>query len=183
MVCHHKICNQLYKRLRDPSKGGSGCLVLTKIDRKWAALLGYEKYGNKNKNKLNLAAGGRNEEDMGCYIKCAIRELNEEFKINLSESEFFKYFSDTNGNIQYIIMGGVTPVFIGIIPNINLDELNKKIRYDNMYNTDPSMQEMEFVDFVDIYTRKQITGNQPVSKISSFANTMINKLISSYNLL
>lgn len=179
--CKHNICSILYRRVRNADKGGAGCLIVTKVDNKWVVLLGYEKYGTKNKNKLNLAAGGRNPNDNGCYIRCALRELNEEYKINLSEKEFFKYFTDTENKVQYQIMGGVTPVFIGVIPKIEISELNKKIKEDNMYNNDPSFREMEFVDFVDIFTRKQINNIFPESKISSFANSMINKLISNYN--
>jgi hypothetical protein len=181
--CDHIVCNCLYRRLKDPYKGGAGCLILTKNENKWVAVLGYEKYGTKNRNKLNLAAGGRNQDDNGCYIKCAIRELYEEFKIELSEDEFFKYFSDKKGNINYVVMGGVTPVFIGVLPKIDIDELNKKIKYDNNFSEDPSMKEMEFVDFVDIFTRKQINNRFLKSKISSFANTVINRLVSTYNLL
>jgi hypothetical protein len=182
MNCNHNICNVLISKLKNPNKGGAGCIILTKVEDKYVALLGYEKYGTKNKHKLNLATGGRNPSDNGCYIKCALRELNEEYKINLSETEFFKYFTDTENKVQYQIMGGVTPVFIGILPKIDINELNRKINYDNIYNTDPSYREMEFVDYVDIYTKKQIYNIFPESRISSFANSMINRLISCYTL-
>jgi hypothetical protein len=183
MMCSHNICNCINSKLRNPYKGGAGCLILTKKNEKWVALLGYEKFGTKNRNKLNLAAGGREDVDGGCYIKCALRELNQEFKISLTEEDFNKYFTDDNGNISYIVLGGITPVFIGTFPYIDIDYLNHKIKMDNMYSEDPCLKEMEFVDFVDIKTRKQIYNILPKAKISNFADTMLNKLFQSYNFM
>jgi hypothetical protein len=182
MNCNHKICKLLYKKLRDPSKGGAGCLILTKIEDKWVALLGFEKYGTKNKNKLNLCAGGRNPSDNGCFVTCALRELKEEFKIELTEKEFFRYFTDHNTKkVLYSIMGGVTPIFIGVFPYIDIQMLNENINYDNKYNLDPTYREMAFVDFVDINTKKQLYDNLPETRLTSFANTMINTVHKNFN--
>jgi 8-oxo-dGTP pyrophosphatase MutT (NUDIX family) len=165
-------------------KGGAGCLILTKQNGKWVALLGCEKYGGKNKGKLNIAAGGRNVEDNDCFINCAIRELKEEFKIDLTMCEFLNYFSDKNTKKIFVhIIGGTTPVFIGVLPNIDLLKLNQQIDFDNKYATDECLTEMEFVDFVDLDSKKQITDLYPKTRITSFANSVINTANKSYNFL
>jgi hypothetical protein len=184
MTCNHNICKKIHKQTNNSKRGGAGCLILTKKNGKWVALLGCEKHGGKNKGKLNLAAGGRNDEDDDCYINCAIRELKEEFKINLTYSEFLNYFSDKNTKkIFYHIIGKTTPVFIGVFPNIDISQLNNSITYDNLHSTDPCLQEMEYVDFVDIVTKKQIDDIHPKANVSSFANTTINIALKTYNFL
>jgi hypothetical protein len=184
MTCNHKICNKIHKQTNNSKRGGAGCLILTKQNEKWVALLGCERYGGKNKGKLNLAAGGRNVEDNDCYIECAIRELKEEFKISLTHSEFLNYFSDKNTKkIFYQIIGKTTPVFIGVLPNIDLTKLNNIIKNDNLYSTDPCLQEMEYVDFVDLVTKNQIDDKYPKTNVSSFANATINIALKHYNFL
>ena len=64
--------------------GGAGCLVLNYYNRQWTPLLGLQR-GGKRQGKFNICSGKMEQQDNCCYVATVIRELNEEFKLQITE--------------------------------------------------------------------------------------------------
>jgi len=98
----HRFC-------QNTPKGVAVCIV---DPQKRTVLLGLEMFG-KYRGKFNICAGSLEPEDQGCAIKAAKRELREEFKLDIADSDFQKAFCFRRPDVFRFVMVGPTPVFVG----------------------------------------------------------------------
>ena len=98
----HPICRQA-------PKGVAVCIV---DPEKKTVLLGLERFG-KYRGKFNLCAGSLEPEDAGCAVNAAVRELREEFKLEMPAHDFGRCFGLNRNGMLRLVMVGPTPVLIG----------------------------------------------------------------------
>lgn len=179
-MCRHNLCKSIKmqrKKDKKASYGGIGMIILNDCnnDGRYCVLLGKEKYG-LNANKFNLCAGGVDDDDNGCYVKAAKRELMEEFKLTNFDEIF-----DINDLSKVIWIGDIskgynTPVLIGLAKDISRDSLNKKISQDNDNTYLPHQyKEMSSVDLFWLDSKEQIEGLKN-NNISSFAHNAMDEV-------
>lgn len=155
-MCNHKVCKDFI------SKGyrkAVGVFIFNNYTNQStgvqtpSVLLGRERDGSY-KGQYNLCAGGLETEDNSCWIRTAIRELNEEFKIKLDMSEFATHFKTRNDDFNHVISRG-TPIFIGHFPGLSRVPLNNKISRDLKDNNLSSCyKEMDSVDWFTLVRGK-----------------------------
>lgn len=166
-MCDHKVCLDNSTKYLNKGVGiiifnnytfhASGKIVSS-------VLLGKEKR-NCYKGQYNLCSGKLDHEDKNCWIKAAIRELDEEFKIKLSMSDFEEHFKDKHGDIDYIILNR-TPIFIGKFPRLSRKPLNLQIIKDLSDHTLPyCYKEIENVDW---FTLVNIKGSVCLRQIEGY---------------
>lgn len=107
-------------------------------------LMGKERFG-RYRGKWNVCAGSVEEEDSGCLIRAACRELREEFKIQVSLQVWPLY-------IRNSFWLASTVVFVIKPPDgLNVHELchvNKMILKDT--HAPSTHQEMEDIRWIDV---------------------------------
>lgn len=155
-------CNKHNTCLKYANATGVGCVLFRNMNQfEKAVLLGREN-GGRYQGLYNISSGKIELYDKGCIIKALIRELREEFKIDLSDMKFFNsvfkdnisgirsfQFSDSN-NVLY-----PTIIFTGILPiGIKRTILNNIIYQDNMnpYAL-PQFKEIGEVDWFKYYVK------------------------------
>jgi len=118
-MCQHKTCAAL--RAANAANSAAVVLVLNYHNKStntytWVHALGQET-GGSYAGQFNLCSGKLEQVDGGCFMKGAIRELAEEFKIQtaFADGTFDALFKGTNGHIRYI-MHHRTSIFIGVLP-------------------------------------------------------------------
>ena len=153
LTCKHPLCNAL----KDTCAFSASLIPLNKYNNKeWVLLLGRERDGTYQ-GKYNFF-GGKGE-DEGCYIKLARREFAEEAKMDLSETEFLKHFSDKNNNLR-TLTHGPTPLFIGLFPGLSRTELRTKINSANANANLPwHLREMDDVEWIKLSVPTIQQGN------------------------
>lgn len=145
--------------------GGVGAAILNHYYNKtWTMLTPKEKSG-KYAGMFNMCSGSIEDEDNGCYIDAAIREIKEELRINLNYKTFDKMFRGSDGVIRVRFVNG-TPILIGIIASVSrtkhlnecINQVNRGINavYDveqmrniqlssKITNSDCEISEVDFV--------------------------------------
>lgn len=144
--CEHHICQKETK--------GVGVCIVDPTQQK--ILLGLERFG-KYRGKFNLCAGSLEPEDDGCAVNAARRELREEFKVHLTETEFARHFGFGNnrGHVLRYTMIGPTPVFIGYYDTHELkyDDLTlrmqRAIADDMLPGTQKEMEESRWFPWTE----------------------------------
>jgi hypothetical protein len=170
-MCNHKTCAKL--RAKGAGKG-VGVAVFEYYNGSIPVLmLGHER-GGHYKDEMNLCAGKLDSSDRGCYIVGAMRELREEFKIDVTSANFDQIFRNSKKLIR-VIMRGRTPIFIGVFRGISRNPINKTIAICNSTQRPQCEQEMNFVNWIDIRTMSAIDTEYPNHKMSSFAKSFISK--------
>ncbi|MEX0597091.1 MAG: hypothetical protein WD512_11380, partial [Candidatus Paceibacterota bacterium] len=129
-------------------------LPITKYyDGPVVALVGEETSGSYQ-GLFNAIGGKGDPQDNGCLIKCLIREVLEEGKIDLSDhATFEKAMRDpVTGKLRVMYVGaGKTPVFVGAFPGLSRGPINAKISLDNQDPTLSSFQkELSQVQWVQV---------------------------------
>ncbi len=171
-MCNHRTC----KNLRSRGAGrGVGVVVFEMYKGATPVILLGNERGGRYHGEMNLCAGKLEPHDKGCYIVAAMRELSEEFKINVPFSNFDNIFKNSKGRVR-IIMLGKTPVLVGVFHGISRTPLNQEISRCNSTPGPHSQREMNFVNWINIQTRAPIDTQLPNFKISSFAQSLISKL-------
>ena len=105
--CGHHTCTCLLQR---GAARGVGVFLYNR--RKRCVLLGVERFG-QYAGQLNLCAGRMDPGDRGCYISAAMRELREEFKVDVSYKDFESTFRNFSKTSIRFMMVNTTPVFVG----------------------------------------------------------------------
>src|SRR5437763_11623632 len=90
--CHAGICKKIRFKRGYLGHRGMGGITLAVI-HKQMIMLGRD---TRDKN-YGFCNGKLDIVDDGCFVKAAIRELKEEFKIDLSWSDFYEKCKDSNG--------------------------------------------------------------------------------------
>lgn len=116
MACQHVCCNKF--RASSEAKQGSAIVVI----RGGNVLLGKERWG-KFSGRFGMFKGKMIESDQLCWIKCAVRELEEESRISLTTEEFVEHI------VEYTIMNGL-PVFTIKCDVANFRTLSKQVKKD-----------------------------------------------------
>ena len=180
MACKHNTC----KRIRNlGGRGGVAGAILTHYNASiWTILLGKERDG-VYKGTSNLCAGKLEKVDNGCYLKAFVRELKEEFKINLLHKDgtinwklFNKFFLNSQGMTRFI-MHNKTPVFIGVFPGLSRKPLNACVDWclQNEKSLSWSECEMSKVDWFKLSDQQQLEGE--FEPISSFARAVMKRIV------
>lgn len=116
-MCKHIICNTF---LQNPEIHRSSAVLIMYYGN---VILGLERWGSKNrKNKYGMCMGKMSQSDNFCWLKCAIRELREEFKIHMSVYEFSNFIMSVN-----FING--TPIFVMNGFCINYAYIREEVEY------------------------------------------------------
>jgi 8-oxo-dGTP pyrophosphatase MutT (NUDIX family) len=170
-MCNHKTCAKL--RVKGAGKGVGVAVFENYNGSIPVIMLGHER-GGQYKGEMNLCAGKLDPSDHGCYIVGAMRELREEFKIDVTSENFDQIFRNSKKLIR-VMMIGRTPIFIGIFRGISRNPINKTITICNTTQRPSCEQEMNFVNWIDIRTMCPIDTKYPNHKISSFAKSFITK--------
>lgn len=147
--CDHYICQKEIK--------GVGVCIVDPTQEK--ILLGLERFG-KYRGKFNLCAGSLEPEDDACAVKAAMRELREEFKVHLDESEFTRHFGirTHNNGVRFTLrytMVGPTPIFIGHfdVHALKYNELTAQMKRaiddDMLPGTQKEMEESRWFPWTD----------------------------------
>jgi len=119
IMCNHKVCANLKK------SGACGSLSVALIAPGPRPLMLLVKQNSgQYEGKYTICSGKRDETDGECWVATAVRELREEMKLGLSESQFLEICS-ADGETR-VIRKGPTPIFVGI-----LDELRAAYKFDN----------------------------------------------------
>lgn len=176
-MCKHKTCQEI-KENGGNIKGSAAVLPLVNYygKGKHVALLGKEREG-QHKGKYNLVSGKSDNND-GCYIETAMRELSEEFKINIVNSkQFDNYFRcEKDKTVRWFMFKG-TPVFVGLFVGLKRNDLNNEIKKCHSNNIKWSLQEIEKVDFFTLEGNKiddKVNKNNVV--VSDFALAVLSKI-------
>lgn len=170
-MCNHKTCAKL--RAKGAGKG-VGVAVFEYYNGSIPVIMLGQERGGHYKGEMNMCAGKLDLTDHGCYIVGAMRELREEFKINVTKVNFDQIFRNSKKLIR-VTMIGKTPIFIGVFRGITRNPLNKTIALCNSTQRPHCEQEMNFVNWIDIRTMSTIDTKYPNHKISSFATSFISK--------
>lgn len=181
-MCQHTTCANIVKKTNGKAKAASVAFVLNyrfpNGDKQWVIALGKEDFG-KYQNQFNLCCGSLDKQDNGCFIACAIRELREEFKINLSWKDFDKHFIAPNGHIRYILhydshTHTYTPIFIGRFDGYHRDPIKNMMKECKKNPNTPSC-EKEMSDFEYFFLNGQQIQGFPC-QISDFARAVARKI-------
>lgn len=124
-----------------------------------------------------VPCSGKSEES--CYIRTALREAFEELGLELTEEDFDNYFKKVSGEINYVMIQ-TTPIFIGEIPDLNIDELNATIaRNCNDASLGDQYKEMELLKWFDLSLAltEPNTTIAPASEFTSFTKNVMKKTI------
>lgn len=109
-ACDHSEC-AIFRR--QGARGGVAIAPLFWTEEGWSALLGKERKG-RYEGRFNLSAGRMKAEDHTCWRWAAMRELSEEFKMNISDKEVFNGALKTgSGRVRYFFCGK-TPVYVPV---------------------------------------------------------------------
>lgn len=168
---NHNIC---YYLANSKVKNSIGVFLTTNYNNHKVLVLGKEREGNY-KDKYNFCAGSGEMKDINssgnfCWITCLLRELFEEFKINITSVNAFNRIF-----YRYVFIHNNTPMFIGHISNLNKDVINKKIKeYNSSNKVNSCYKEMDNIDFFSLNNYKQIDGKE--CDISSFVDQVVKKL-------
>lgn len=176
--------------------GGIGAAILNNYYNKtWTMLTPKEKSG-KYANSFNVCSGSIEDEDNGCFIDAAIREIKEELRIYLNYKTFDKMFRGSNGSIRLHFVNS-TPIIMGIIVGIsrtnNLNyciqqlSLGKNVVYDVEQNANIVLNskitnsdcEISEIDFVVI--GKDLNPENIKLELSQYATDVMNVVIKSFN--
>ena len=140
----------------------------------WIMGVGLE-VGGQYAGQYNLCAGKGEQTDVNsngefCWLKTALRELDEEFTIKVSFGcEFEKLFRGSNGRIR-VFLYQTTPIFIPVLPTGHSRRPIKAKMLVNLAN--PKLprcrKEMSDFEFITLEHGSQIDGKQ--IQISTFAN-------------
>jgi len=183
-MCNHEVCRN------HPAVTGVAAVIVNTYNRydKYGNLvssfpvvmLGMERFGTYA-GSYNFSAGKIEPGDKKCILRALMRELMEEFKINLNWKSFNYHFLH-NGKLRYI-MHRNTPVFIGKFRGLSRQPLNAAIAQSNRNPLAPQQEkEMQCVDWFYLPSLGNI-DNKPCTA-SSFVggflanNRNMNTLIS-----
>jgi hypothetical protein len=168
--CDHTIC-QYIRDNNGNHKGSAGCMVFTYFKSEWIAVLGKERKG-KYQGKYNICCG--KGENTNCYIINAIRELNEEFHIEINMDDFLKTVRRTNKEIRLVIEKK-TPIFISVIRDLDRNLLNQKIKSFHHEKYDDHLKEIENIDYFKLNGSKfDDMINKNSVEVSEFALNILN---------
>lgn len=170
-MCNHKICAYFAHKKYNT---GVGIIVYKNYifpdnQTKASILLGKERY-SRYAGLYNICAGTMEAKDKNCWIDTAIRELNEEFKIDLNYGLFYqKFCNKKDKKIRYFIHK-TTPIFIGYFPEISTKSINKSL-YKAIHNPFlPNYQkEMEHVSWFYLKNGKLEDVKNRNYPVSTFA--------------
>ncbi len=138
-MCAHPMCNRFYREHR-----AFGITVVLCDDDH--VILGQERDGwVGRKDKYNVCMGHRDVLDKGCWVQTARAELWEEFRLELSEIEFFKIFG-------YWFNIGNAITFVLNANSVNFEIMNKSIIAShgsdrNSYNEMKQLSRIHFSHF------------------------------------
>lgn len=162
--CIHKCCQEIYAKRLEKGYKKMGGISLIIYDEKNRFLLGYE----EKLDGYSICSGKMEEIDNYCYVKCAIRELNEEYKIKINENDFFEIF-------QNYIKSFDNAIFIGKAAKINVKGLNKKI--EKAHNNEKiSIHERGIRDIRFFYINQIKKNNKQNIKFGNYCLKIFNYL-------
>lgn len=78
-------------------------------------------YIQSTSHKFGMCKGAMETIDNGCWLKCGIRELSEEFKIVLTVDQFVQRIED-------IVISCGMPIILYNAINIDFDDINKRVK-------------------------------------------------------
>lgn len=174
-MCNHKTCENLRKL---NAAQAAAVIPLVYYNGKhgsyWAMYVGNE-LGGQYAGKYNLCAGKFEPSDQNCWIKCAMRELKEEYKIDLDNASFDALFRGSNGKIR-VIMHNRTPVFVAVMPaGFSRKPIKAQMAADLQDPTKGhSYKEMDDIELIRLDNGKQIEGAN--ISVSTFANAVRQKI-------
>jgi len=94
-MCNHKTCAKLNAK---GAGKGVGIAIFENYNGSIPVLmLGHER-GGQYKGQMNMCSGKLEFSDHGCYIVGAMRELREEFKIDVTSANFDQIFRNSRTN-------------------------------------------------------------------------------------
>ena len=139
--CGHSWCEEILAekiRLRRRKRGGAGVLCLiSDPNRELHVLLGQNASTKEGKEdqfgKWAIVTGGSEPQDQFCFVRTALRELREEFKLEIPDT-LIKGYVEFQG----------TPVFVARLPEVQaiqtaLDNVEEAY---NDPNLDSTLKEM-----------------------------------------
>jgi 8-oxo-dGTP pyrophosphatase MutT (NUDIX family) len=140
-----------------------------------AILLGRERSG-QYAGEYNLCGGKMDYSDGGCVIKAIIREIMEEFKMDVRDKQVFdSYFRGSNGFIRCFTKGP-SLIFVGSLPNgFSRQPIKHQMIHDCKNHSDYSYREMDDAEYFDSYNLRQIEGMR--CEVSSYAKSVIEKAL------
>ena len=169
----HATCKYLASQNASYSAAVIPVMYYTKNVNTWVFGSGLER-GGMYKDQYSLCAGKQEPSDTinggFCWLKCAQRELAEEFKIDASfNGNFDILFRGSNQKIRVFLFKR-TPVFIALLPN---GTSRQPIKHQmHLACMDPNMpwshKEMSDFEFFRLDNGSQIEGKN--SPLSAFAN-------------
>lgn len=142
----------------------------------WVHALGQET-GGQYAGQFNLCSGKLEQADGGCFLRGAIRELAEEFKIQTSfgDGTFDAMFKGSNGKIRWI-MHHRTPIFIGVLPaGFSRKPIKQAMAADvGNLHLPHSQREMSDFEFVRLDNGLCVDGR--VLQVSTYAEAVRQKI-------
>ena len=188
MYCQHNICKELTKI---GCNGGVAALLFLEYDHRdgrgyttKVCMLGYEN-GGKYKDSYNLCAGRFETEDGGCFLKAIVRELNEEFGINLWENQaegeddwtLFDAMFKSSSQIRWIQHYN-TAVFVGYLSK-GTKRTDQNAIMDGNRSKGKAYKEIDHVGYFRVSDTQRLSSDgktfKPYAEISSFAASVISK--------
>lgn len=156
-MCNHRVC----AKLKNSGACGSLSVALVAPGPRPMMLLVKQNSG-QYEGKYTVCSGKRDEKDNECWVATAVRELREEMKLDMSESQFLQICS--SGGETRVIRKGTTPIFVGILNELSVsdksvidplaifrDSLNRAIEADRNDNELPAeYKEVSRVDWFDL---------------------------------
>lgn len=168
-MCNHRVCAKLKKS----GACGSLSVVLAAPGPNPMVLLVKQNSG-QYEGKYTVCSGKRDTADNECWIATAVRELREEMKLAMTETQFLQMCS--NGGETRVIRKGPTPIFVCILPELQTpkcrldplvifrDSLNRAIETDRNDDELPAeYKEVIRVDWFDLNMKIYVPGGESFS--------------------
>ena len=142
------------------------CGVIVIVVSNGKVLLGRSRWG-KFAGRVGVCKGKMEKKDNNCHIACAVRELNEEFKINISIPEFVK-------GLAHIELFVGVPVYVYVNNKLNVQKLNEKIKSD--YKNLPESELTEMTELTE-YKVSELIDPKTAFTIEPIARNSINVIL------
>jgi 8-oxo-dGTP pyrophosphatase MutT (NUDIX family) len=147
--------------------------------------LGLERFG-QYRGKYNLCAGSAETDDfiagVFCWVKCAVRELSEEFKIDVVGQDMIRQMFCNDKGVFRVFTHNTTPVFIIILPKgTSRRPIKQDIELHIKNHPNKAYREIGDFEWFRIDNHEQLEGKR--FEISKFADDVITRIYKRKNLL
>lgn len=180
MRCQHRTCATI-NAVSGVRAGVAAAVLQTSTLGHMNLAVGLENAG-MYRNQWNVCAGSAEPQEIDqstgcvCYLNTLRREMEEEFKLPMTWSNFDGVFKQL-GHYDYFFIHG-TPVFIGHVPDgVRRRDIRAAMQQamNNPHQFSPAQREMRDFEYCNIGTNRTPEGGH--LPLSSFTSAIVRHLL------